>query len=382
MKCLLDFAFVISFACLQISAQRNPGSGTHSNPPARPKLTPPDRNPVAGTFLSGKVVVDDGSVPTDLIPIQTLCKGKRRTETQTDSHGNFSFQIGGLSATPSYAGLDSETSSADSHPGAPDHRDLRDCQVLASLGGFTSETIDLAGRFSGTESADIGRIVLHRLGKTEGSTISVTTAQAPDAAKKAFAEGQRQETQGKWDGAQKSFERAVGIYPKFAVAWFELGRVQMQKGDLSGAQHSFQQSIDADSKYASPYLGLTQIAMRLQNWREVADISDKLLALNPDGFPDAWLSNSAANYFLQNFDAAERSARHGLQVDPGHRVPKLEYVLGMILMRKPDYVEAAQHLRVYQSLATEPAEIAEAQKQLAEIARLTASANLAPNESK
>ena len=216
----------------------------------------------------------------------------------------------------------------------------------------------------------------------EGFTISATTAQAPASARKALEKGQQQQKQGKWDDAQKSLEKAVAIYPKFAAAWFELGRVQMQRNDPPGARHSFQQSIAADSKYLNPYLGLTQLAQREQNWQELAEVSDKLLALNPASFPDVWLSNSLANYFLQNFAAAEKSARRGLQLDTEHRVPKLEYLLGMVLFKKPDYQGAAQHLRAFLSLTTKPAEVAEAQKQLDEIARLSAPANLPASESK
>lgn len=384
MKNLLALAFVISISFLPAPAQTGSGGGggQRANSTTRPRLPTPDLTPNTMISLSGKVVVDDGSVLTDSASIQTVCKGQKRTETHTDSHGNFSFQFGSRSATSNEAGFDTETSSPATRPGSPDRRDLRDCQLQASLPGFTSNVVELAGRFSGNESADIGRIVLHRLNNVEGFTISATTAQAPESARKALEKGQQQQKQGKWDDAQKSFEKAVAIYPKFAAAWFEMGRVQLQRNDPPGARRSFQKSIAADSKYVSPYLGLTQLALREQNWHELAEVSDKLLALNPVSFPDVWFSNSLANYFLQSFAAAEKSARRGLQLDTEHRVPKLEYVLGLVLLKKPDYPDAAQHLRAFLSLAIKPAEVAEAQEQLDEIARLSATANLTASESK
>ena len=78
----------------------------------------------------------------------------------------------------------------------------------------------------------------------------------------------------------------------------------------------------------------------------------------------------------QNFEAAENSARQGIKVDDAHRAPKLEYLLGMLLLRKRDYSGASQHMQQYLSLATQPAEMEEAHKQLAEIARLSSSASL------
>ena len=98
--------------------------------------------------------------------------------------------------------------------------------------------------------------------------------------------------------------------------------------------------------------------------------------MNPVSFPQVWLSNGLANYFLQSYGTAEKSARRGLQLDPEHRMPGLEYLLGMVLLKKPNYAEAAEHLRAFLKLATTPAETAEAQKQLDEVARLSAAANL------
>jgi tetratricopeptide (TPR) repeat protein len=382
MKSFLALACLVSICILPASAQTHSGGGGRSTvTPPRPRLSTPDLSPNSTMFLSGKAVVDDGSLLTEPASIQTICKGQKRTETHTDSHGNFSFQFGSRFATSSEAQFDAETSSGATVPGRPERRDLQGCELQASLPGFTSEVIQLGGRFTGDESADVGRILLHRLSNVEGFTISATTAQAPGAARKALEKGQAQQKQGKWDDAQKSLEKAVALFPKFAVAWFELGRVQLQRNDPASARHSFEQSIAADSKYVNPYLGLTQIAMHERNWQELAEASDKVLALNPVSFPDAWLSNSIANYFLRNFDAAEKSARRGLQVDTEHRVPRLEYTLGMALLKKPDYQGAAQHLRAFLSLATQPAEVAEAQKQLDEIARLSGS-SLATSESK
>ena len=59
----------------------------------------------------------------------------------------------------------------------------------------------------------------------------------------------------------------------------------------------------------------------------------QFLALNPVDFPDAWLRNALGNYYLQNLNEAEKSARQGMKVDDQHQVPKLEYLLGVILLK-------------------------------------------------
>ena len=383
MKTLLAIACL--FSIFSLSALGQPGSGgggRGGTTPSRPRIVIPDPNASTTVFLSGKVVIDDGSVLAESVSIQTVCKGRRHTETHTDSHGGFSFQFGGRFASSPNVDFDADTGSRNRAGTRTDRRDLIDCELQASLDGFTSDSIPLEGRFSGYENADVGRLVLHRRANVEGFTISATTALAPEAARKALEKGQEQQQKGKLDDAQKSLEKAVAMYPKFAVAWFELGRVQLQKNDPASARTSFQQSLAADSKYVNPYRGLTQIAQREQRWQELIETSEKLLALNPVSFPDAWLSNALGNYCLRNFDAAEKSARRGLEMDVEHRVPKLEYLLGLTLLKRSAYEDAAQHLRAFLSVATNPADIAECQKQLNETVRLAAAANSATTEGK
>lgn len=383
MKTLLVLACLASISTLPALGQVGGGGGRRVPTPTRPRVTLPDSTSTSPTvFVTGKVVIADGGVLTEPASIQTICKGQKRTEAHTDSHGGFSFQFGGRFGSFNSVEYDADEPGRRSVTGQPERRDLHDCELQASLAGFTSDSIPLDGRFAGNESADVGRIVLHRLANVEGFTISATSAQAPGDAKKALQKGQEQQKKGKLDDARKSLETAVAIYPKFAVAWFELGRVQLQINDRTGARQSFEQSLAADSKYVNPYQGLTQLALREKNWKELTDFSEKLLALNPVSFPDAWLSNAIGNYCLQNFAAAENSARHGLQIDTEHRVPKLDYVLGITLLKRSNYEEAAQHLRVFLSHVTTPAETAEVQRQLDEIGRLTAAAQLTPAPAK
>ena len=368
---------IILATCLSLPAQRTTGPrGGRSA--SVPRIVSPELNPTQGIFLSGKVVVADGSPLTEPATIFTICRGVKKTETHTDSHGNFSFQFGDHLAMSSDVDFDADSSTRSTGTLRPERRNLQECEVQASLAGFTSDIIALGGKFAGDQSADIGRVVLHRLANVEGFTISATTAEAPSAARKALEKGRELARRGKWEEAQKSLEKAVAVFPRFAVAWFELGQVQLSRNDAAAARNSFLQSIAADAKYVNPYQGLVRMATRARNWPELTDFSEKLLALNPLSFPDVWLSNSLGHYCQQNWVAAEKSARRGLEIDSEHRVPKLEYMLGLILLEKSDYAEATRHMQTFLGRATKPEDITEAQNQLAEIDRRTAAANLAP----
>ena len=360
------------------------GGGVPTNPGMSPGLSTPDAMP-RPFFLSGKVMVDDGTLLTDSALIQSNCKGRIRTEGRTDSKGHFSFEINSLKQDGSAGGYQAiDASQPGAGPSQADNgfgqtgfgagslRDYwRDCELQAVLPGFTSQVIEMAAHAPDIGTTDVGTIVLHRQVQVQGFTISATSARAPAKARKEYEKGHELAQKEKWDPALVSFQKAVELYPEYAIAWLEMGRVQVRKGDLVAARQSFHQSLVADSKLVSPYQELAQLALRDKQWQEVVDNTDALLKLNPVNFPQDWFLNAAGNFNLQRLDAAEKSARRGLELDGQHQIPKLEYLLGAILAQKNDYAGALEHLHNYLRLAPHAADAETAQKQAEEIERLS-----------
>jgi tetratricopeptide (TPR) repeat protein len=332
-------------------------------------------------FISGKVVLEDGSELTDSAAIQLTCRGQRRTQAYTDRRGNFSFQfatnasqtsdIGDASATMMTRATSSEAVS-----------NWRDCDIQAVLPGYTSEVVDLSSRMTTLESVDVGRIVLHRMEHVEGTSISVTSALAPASAKKALEKAREEERKRKWSQARQSLEKAVQIYPKFAVAWYELGRLQLDQHEVASAKHSFDQAVSADSKYVNPYAGLAALAFQAGQWPQVVDITNQLIALNPVNYPGAYFYNGVARYYLGDLDPAEKFVRQGIRVDDTRAFPKLQYLLGLILIKKHQYPQASEQFQQYLNGAKQAADIEQAKKQLAEIDRLSAHQDPAAAEEK
>jgi tetratricopeptide (TPR) repeat protein len=375
------FVLLLLTACA--FGQRNTGGGeTRGVSSPTVGMPQPSRgiapgNPTSSVFISGKVTLDDGTDLAEPAAIQTICRGQRHTMTYTDRRGSFSFQFGDPNPSGSADMSDASSSMMTARASLQQSRDWQDCEVQAVLAGFSSDPVELTSRMSTLESTDVGRVVLHRLEHVDGTSISVTSILAPNTAKKALEKGREDEKKGKWDQAQQSFEKAVQIYPKYAAAWSELGQAQMHHNDAASAKHSFEQSVAADPKYVNPYEGLARMAFDANQWPDVLETTNKLLALNPVNFPDAYFFNGVANFHLKNLDAAEKSARQGLRVDDGHQFPKMEYLLGMILLQKADYPGATEHMTQYLHLATQPADVAVANNELAEIARLSAKPNSA-----
>jgi tetratricopeptide (TPR) repeat protein len=200
------------------------------------------------------------------------------------------------------------------------------------------------------DDPNVGTIVMHRLTNVKGSTISVTTALAPKRAQKNYEKGLQLAQRGRLDEAEKHLLQATEAYPKYAIAWYELGQVQDGQGKAENARKSYQAAISADGRYVSPYDRLALLSARENKWEDAATFSKQVIQLNPVEFPSSYFYNALANYYLKKVDEAEKSAREILKLDTGHKYPQTESLLAQIMMEKRNYSEAATHLRAYLAL--------------------------------
>ena len=334
-------------------------------------------------FLSGKVTLDDGSPPPEPVKIERVCNGMPRPEGYTDSKGRFSIQLGQNSAmfadaSVSSAGMDTfgggsmnnrnriDTMAPGSGLGGVTERDLMGCELRADLPGYVSDVVNLSGRRL-MDNPDVGIIVLRSIAGVEGKAISFTTLAAPKDAKKAYEKAQNSLKKKKTDDAQKELEKAVVAYPKYAVAWQLLGQIHQQAGRPEEARKAFGEALAADSKYVNPYLNLAALSAAEEKWQEVADTTDRLIRLNPIQFPQAYFYNSIANFNLQKWDASEKSAREAVKLDTGHRMPRAQYVLGILLANKAEYPAAVEQIKGYLQFAPQAPDAAQVKKQLTDI---------------
>ena len=109
---------------------------------------------------------------------------------------------------------------------------------------------------------------------------------------------------------------------------------------------------------------LAALAERNQNWEESEKYSRAWIQLDPEDFPSAYLYNAIANARLNKIEQAETSARKGVTLDKERRIPRLSYVLGLILMQKQEFSESAKCLRTYLELAPNAKDAAQVREQL------------------
>lgn len=327
-------------------------------------------------FLSGKVVLDDGTPPPELVRIEKVCGSSPRPEGYTDSKGRFSFQLDSSigvfadASDSSFGGFPGQQR-ASSNPRATE-MSLSGCELRAILPGFRSDSVNLS-MHRAFDNPSVGTIVLHRIGGIQGTTISYASLNAPKDASRAYEKGREALKKEKQPEAEKQFRKAVELYPGYATAWYELGRMDEARNQTKEASENYRKSIEADPKFLSPYLNLCNITAHSGDWAQTLDLTDRALRLNSIEFPQAYYYNAVANLNLRHLDEAEKSAREVEKLDTRKNFPKLGQLLAAILIEKQDYQGAAKSMRSYLEANPEAKDAAQVRARLAELDKAVAS---------
>ena len=305
--------------------------------------------------------MEDGTAPHASVVIERVCGTARRAETRTDGRGRFGFQVGTGALSPE---SDATSNAGFGGRSTPDDAiNVRACEITAVLSGYRSTVVNL-GQYSAMGVIDTGTIILKPINEREGDTVSLVNAMAPKNARKALERGRQLLAKARPAEARQEFETAVGVYPNYAAAWVELGRLQVSLKQTSEARQSFQKAIATDPKYLPPYDGLGAIAFAAQNWKDLSEVTAKMIQLNAFQYPQIYYLNALANLNLFQADAAMQSAHEALKVD-AVKFARAEFILGLAWALKGDAAQAIEHLKVY--LATNPQEADVVRKRIAEI---------------
>ena len=354
--------------------------------PAPPTSQPSQLDDDLVMFLRGHVSTGDGTtLPHDSL-VERVCNGRVNQQVYATPLGDFSMQMGSMNdsfldatgdrTTP--FGLNGKTSLT----GIP-RRELTNCELRASVSGFRSNTVMLAGLTAFGGTIDVGSIMVHRTAKIDGLTLNAAPYKAPKDALKAYEKGLAAEKNGKLDNAREYFEKAVGIYPGYAHAWFQLGTVLQAADQKDAARTAYTRATDIDTKYLPPYLSLAVIEYQAGNWMEVVNLTGHILELDPlnrenayvvDFDPlncaEAYFYNAMANYQLNKIEEAEKSALKAEQRADLSRFPQLHLLLAEIYTRKSNYGNAISEVESYLQLAPHAKNADQVREQLAKLEKL------------
>jgi hypothetical protein len=368
-----------------------PGAGA-SAPSTLPSATSQPVDPDLVVFLSGRVATSDNTaLPNDVV-VERVCNNHVSQQIYASLQGDFSMQLASNTDAVIDATADPVSLNKTNNPlqnGMPRSK-LATCELRASASGFHSNVVNLIDLDVLAGTANVGVITLDRLSKIKGTTLSATPYMAPNDARKAYERGLGAEEKNKLASAQKDFEKAVELYPKFTQAWFQLGSVLEKQGQKDEARAAYTRATTIDTRFFPPYVSLASMAYEAQDWTAVLLFTTHILDLDPwnhrdftgymvnldaVNYAEAYFYNAVANYQLNHVDAAEKSAMKAEHLDMRTRYPELHLVMAEILARKSDFAAAIPELQTYLQLVPHSEQLEPLQELLAEWEKRNASAS-------
>lgn len=314
--------------------------------------------------------MDTGQPVPEPVSVGLSCGMRTMQVVHTDPKGYFQITLGGGPQSNIDTSASNDTDSggfgfpgADSPFGGANNMMLG-CEVRVSVSGYEplTKTLTNPGDIGGI---DAGTLLLRRRAGVEGSSISVTSLQVPESARKEFEKGQKDERGNHLASAQEHMEKAVAEYDKYAAAWNELGKIDASNHDMEKARQAFEKAIAVDAKYIPPYVSLAALELQTEQYESAAETAGKILGLDPAiGF--ASFVQAAADFKLNRLDEAEKSAKDA-ENGPHQTIPQVHVLLAQIFAQKQDYANAEIQLRAYLKEAPKGPFAAAAEKNLEEI---------------
>lgn len=385
MRKILTAACLVSIATsglLWAGPQQTGSGGTGTTGTARPTTPTTGRLPNARTtpdvqmprtlFLTGNVMMADGTPPPESIRVELMCNGQVVRQTLSSIKGEFHFELGSQSAFRSTL-ASASVGSTSGTPGLPQvsngqprndlgiggavrssglgRFDMNSCTIrIEPLPGYKSNNLRLGFR-SVFDKPQVGTIVLNRVDGVEGTIVSLKTLAAPKKARKAYEKAQKilSKKKPKLEKAKKKLDEAVKAFPEFAAAWHLLGQVRLGLEDRAGARTAFYKAVETDEKFIPPYLSLSKLTIQSGLWKEAASVTSRLLKLDPS-LPTSRYYHAVSQYYVRGFKKARESLMVLRESGSFDLFPMAYYILGDILARGGEIDAAANEFKAFLEL--------------------------------
>jgi tetratricopeptide (TPR) repeat protein len=286
-------------------------------------------------ILKGTVVMPDGSPPPFTAGIERICSDNSGSAPgpTTNKKGEYLWRM-------------------DYDPLA-----TRACYLRATHSGYTSTSIEISSLDTTRTVTTLPPLVLSQ-SAGDPSAINVSESNIPLRAKRPFTEAMKALDTHDYAQAASRLQAAVAASPKFAQGWHALGVVNERLQKPAEARQAYERAMEAEPKLLSPYVMLARLCVKTKDWQCATKTADALIKADPKRtYSEIYLHRAVALYGLKDFDGAMASVEEALRLDPQHKRPREEYVLGRILEAKGDAAGAREHMAEYLKLDPAPADV-------------------------
>ncbi|MBI4889625.1 MAG: VWA domain-containing protein [Acidobacteria bacterium] len=289
------------------------------------------------SLMPGRVTMEDGSTPPKPVLIQRYCGVSRVTvEASTNRKGEYVLR-------PSQFESIGEWGSRRTGSNTTLH-----CVLRAELPGYESTSIDPDDRAL-SASTTLPTLVLRKKGS--GAAALTSAVEAPRHSQKTWDAAMKALSEGANDKAEPQLRLVVQQSPNFAPGWNALGASLQNQKKYDEAREAYRKGMAADPKSLTSELLLMRLESDAKSWKAAAEMAASIVEKDTaHRHPEALLHLAAAEYQLGHLDKAAASAGEAVRLDTQHRMPKAEYIYGLMLEASKDYPGAASHYRKYLEL--------------------------------
>ena len=299
-------------------------------------------------YLRGKVAMDDGSPPGKLVSIEQVCVGRSPKIVATaGKSGEYFWRAEGdflgldllqVSASqPVSLVVSSRETSREVVPGLG----VGECVLRADLSGYHSTTLDLTDRTLFKEP-HLPLLVLTP--KRPGMDVEIDSSTAiPGSVRKTWTLAEKAIRAANWPEVERQLRAATAADPKFRLGWVALGLAYHNQKKSSEARDAYRRAVALDPKPLQTQLMLVQANLECQDWAEASRTAEVLIAADAKHSRlDAYLDHAIALCHLGDMERAEARVKELLELDKAHRIPRAEYVLGLILEDRQGFRRGAR----------------------------------------
>jgi len=145
------------------------------------------------------------------------------------------------------------------------------------------------------------------VGSKEGA-VSAAELKVPDKARKELIKGNEAAAKGDSKKAFEHYEKAIALYPQYALAYNNLGATYMNNKDPGHAREAWDKALEADPDLASANANVAKLRILEHNYAAAIPLLEKALSTEPTN-PSYLLLMSQAQLFSGHYDQALAYAR-------------------------------------------------------------------------
>jgi len=198
-----------------------------------------------------------------------------------------------------------------------------------------------------------------------GTMVSAVELNAPPKAKSEYEKGVEALAKGDLKNAAQRLEKAVEIYPKYGLAWSNLGLVRVRMKDEAGAREAWLKAIEADDKLPSAYLNLARLDLQDKKLQDAGAKIDKALHIDPTN-AEGLAMLSEQQLLSGEYDKAIATARkvHSM---PHEHLAQVHLICGDALQHQGKNAEALAEYELYLKEYPDSPQVAQVRAAMAQL---------------